>query len=151
MLDTSPLNRLTRLVLRRLNRLRLIAVFALLAQTLAPALASVRVDQGHWLLNIICAGSGSLSAKAQAEILTYYRDVLGVEADDQTGSGVHCLECLPGSASVLPGPVFASLGAVAYRPGYVRPPVIEAASTDVRGPPLGQRGPPALLGSLHVV
>lgn len=151
MLVTCPLKRQTRFVFRRLNRLRLIAVFALLAQTVAPALASVRVGEGQWLLHIICAGSGSLSAQAQAEILTYYRDLLGLEQDEQTASGVHCLACLPGSASVLPGPVFASLGAVASRPGYTPPPVIEAASTDGRGPPLGQRGPPAILGSSFVV
>lgn len=151
MLVAYPWTRRNRSVLRRRNRIRLIAVFTLLAQTFVPALGSVRVDQGHWLLNIICAGAGSLSAEARAEILVYYRDLLGFEPDEQTASGVHCLACLPGSASVLPGPVFASLGAVVYKPGRVVPPVAEAASTDVRGPPLGQRGPPVLLGLSLVV
>ena len=147
MLAVRPLKRRTRLVFRRRNRIRLIALFVVLAQTLAPALASVRVAEGHWLLDIICAGAGSLSAQAQAEILAHYRDLLGFENDEQHTAGVHCLACLPGSASVLPGPDFASLGTVPYTSSYLAPPVVEAASTDGCGPPLGQRGPPALLGS----
>lgn len=129
---------------------RLIAVIAMLAQTLAPGLASARADAGGWMGDAICAPSGTLSPEAGAEtILALYAALAGDEDDsgDDTAEGGHCPACLLAAACLLPGPVPARPGPVDQAPDDLLPSSALNPCAPVRGPPLGQRGPPSFLGS----
>ena len=121
-----------------------LAVLAVVLQVLLPVTLAFAEPSGFDASPVICVSSGQMSAEAKAAVEEIGK-VLGEEASDRQPIDGHCPLCTLVHAVDLPKPV--ALAAPLEQVSVSDPVRYQTGgfARKAQGPPLGSRGPPALL------